>query len=95
MDDLISKTPIAGPAVDKIDIMKDSQGQPPSSGDITYDRILAVARSVKRMEEVQGYLLDRVGLTGEMPHKEHTMLYQMRRELAEVRQTLDVFFFGD
>lgn len=94
-DDLVKYSPITGPGADRLDAMKDSQGQPLASGDITYDRILAIARSVQRMAKVQDYLLDRVKLTGEIPHKEHMILYQMRRELDEVRQTLDVFFFGD
>jgi hypothetical protein len=95
MTDLTSHTLISGPAVDGFDHLKDSQGQPLSSGDATFDRILAVARSLQRMAKVQDYLLDRVRLTGETPHKEHVMLYQMRNELSEVRQTLEVFFFGD
>lgn len=87
--------PITGVGVDKLNARKDSQGQPEPSGDITYDRILAVARSMQRMVQVQDYLLNRVGLTGEMPHREHQHLYEMRQKLSDVRQTLDVFFFGD
>lgn len=95
MDDLITHTEITGPGVDKLNLLKDSQGQPPSSGDTTYDRILAVARSLDRVIKVQNYLLDRVRLTSEMPHKEHQMLYKMRQELGKSSETLQVFFFGD
>lgn len=87
--------PITGAGVDKLNARKDSQGQPEPSGDITHDRILAVARVLQRMVKVQNYLLDRVRLTGEMPHRDHQILYQMRRELGGATQTLDVFFFGD
>jgi hypothetical protein len=88
-------TTLMGPAIDRLDTLKDSQGQPPSSGDITYDRILAVARSLQRMVEVQGYLLDQIKLTEDMPHRQYTRHHRMQDELHKARQTLDVFFFGD
>lgn len=86
---------ITGPAVDRLDTLKDSQGQPPSSGDLTYDRILAVARALHRMAEVQSYLLDQIKLTEDMPHRQYTRHHQIRDELMKAKQTLDVFFFGD
>lgn len=91
----LTYVPITGKGVDAFENRKDSQGQPPPSGDITYDRILAVARALNRVLEVQKYLLGRVRLTGETPHKEHQMLYQMLQETGEASNTLQVFFFGD
>ncbi len=92
-DDVVSRHPLSGPAMEAINRMKDSQGQPPSSGDITYDRILAVAKSLNRVIEAQQYLMDRVPLTGDMPHKEHQKHHRIRQELFKSSETLQVFFF--
>lgn len=92
---LCEKIEVSGPAVTALKNRKDSQGQPPSSGDLTYDQILAVARALYRTNKVQQYLLGRVHLTSDMPHKEYQRRAEIAEELRKSDETLQVFFFGD
>lgn len=63
--------------------------------DINEKRDMALANSLWRVTTVLEYVLGRISLSNDEPHKEHQQLAAMRDHLRKTHDTLQTYFLGD